>query len=574
MPAQSTLATKKSTNASKILSVLLKLFGGGVAAVLLHWVTIMIRRLRYKLPPGPMPLPLIGNLPMMASGDPAADFEKIFKTYGQKGMYSIWMGDKLAVVHNDPEIDRELCFDRVQDTNARPKTEAERHINYDVGHCEGIHSAEGPQWKKVRSVLVSDLLKVTNLNEKVLPIQDQEGRNFVKHVMDRYNGKVIGPRMLLKVTAMNTSLQTVLGAKLNYEDLGEYIPESDSWTKYGKPQFEQTLPTASQQAFWFFRYIDQTFVCLAVQNARDVFPWPLNSLIPRPPEFQTFFEMAKERNAMWKKIINEHRATVNKEKPRDWVDMLILDQERLKISDAELVGVLMDTVIATSDTFIALIEWILAFICDRPDIQKKLQDELDRVVGQDRLVEARDQINCPYYNAFIKEILRTRPITPINPPRRAMVDTQLAGYDIPKDTWIFQHWGSMMKRPDLWKDPEVFRPERFLDESAEDGHYAFKTPTAPKKNADGQPMASKFVAFAYGQRSCPGYRLGRVSVFLQSAMMIQCFDWEPCADSDLAPHTRLITFPKKLKCNVKYRLKKPLDALLKTPCQPGGGWFD
>jgi len=321
----------------------------------------------------------------------------------------------------------------------------------------------------VRTVLVADLLKSSNLNEKVLPIQDREGRNFVKHVMDKYNGKVIGPRMLLKVTAMNTSLQTVLGAKLNYEDLGDYVPESDSWTKFGKPEFEKTLPGPSQTAFWFFRYIDQTFVCLAVQNSRDVFPWPLKSLIPRPPEFRKFFSMAQERNALWKKIIQEHRETVDKENPRDWVDMLILDQDKLKLSEPEMIGVLMDTVIATSDTFIALIEWILAFVCDRPDIQKKLQDELDSVVGQDRLVEARDQLNCPYYNAFIKEILRTRPITPINPPRRAIVDTKLAGYDIPQDTWIFQHWGSMHKRSDMWKDPEEFRPERFLEEAAEDG---------------------------------------------------------------------------------------------------------
>merc|ERR1712066_824963 len=126
----------------------------------------------------------------------------------------------------------------------------------------------------------------------------------------------------------------------------------------------------------------------------------------------------------------------------------------------------------------------------------------------------------------------------------------------------------------MWPDPEEFRPERFLEEAAEDGHFAFKTLTVSKRDESGKPVASKFVAFAYGQRSCPGYRLGRVSVFLQSAMMIQCFDWERTEDSDLSPHTRLITFPKKLKCKAKYRLKKPLDELLKTPCQRGGGWFE
>merc|ERR1712032_1006999 len=163
-----------------------------------------------------------------------------------------------------------------------------------------------------------------------------------------------------------------------------------------------------------------------------------------------FHTMAEERNALWKKIIKEHKESLNPADPKDWVDMLLLKneglKEGLKLTDQELTGVLMDTVIATSDTFIALIEWILAYVCEHPDIQKKLQEELDRVVGQDRLVEARDQEKCEYYTAFIKEILRFYPITPINPPRRAMVDTKLAGYDIPKDTWIFQHWGSMFRR--------------------------------------------------------------------------------------------------------------------------------
>lgn len=560
---------QSKVTARKVLDVLKKVFGAGFVTVIAHWITIMLKRMRYRLPPGPMPLPLIGNLPLMASGDPAYDFAQLFDKHGkEKGIYSIWMGDKLAVVHHDPEIDRELQFDRIEDTNARPKTEAERQINYAVGECEGIHSAEGPQWKKIRGVLVGDLLRVSVLNDKILPIQDHEGRNFVEHVMERYNGKVIGPRMLLKVTAMNTSLQTVLGVSLDYKDLGEYQPDTDDWTKFGKPNFEKQLSETAQRAFWFFRYIDQTFICLAVQNARDVFPWPLNKMIPMPTEFRRFFELAKERNALWKRILDEHRAALDKENPKDWVDMLLLKQVDLKLTEPELIGLLMDTVIATSDTFIALIEWILAYVCDKPEVQKKLQEELDHVVGQDRLVEARDQRQCLYYNAFIKEVIRCRPITPINPPRRAVVDTTLAGYDIPRDTWIFQHWGSMFRRPDLWKNPDEFRPERFLEEDKEIGDAAFQQPTVPRKEA------CKYVAFAYGKRSCPGYRLGRVSVFLQSALMIQCFNWERTSDSDLDPHARLITFPKKLKCVPTYRLKKPLSELIKTPAQPGGGWFD
>jgi len=528
------------------------------AAISAHYVYILVWRKLKKLPPGPTPVPLLGNLLLLKTDDVAAEFAPMFKKYGP--IFTFWMGNKCAIVESDPAIEFELMVTRGDDFNARPKTEAERMINYEAGKCEGIHSSEGQQWTNVRKVLVSDLLSKTNLTNRILPKVTAGARALVKH-MAPLSGTTISPRMLLKITAMNASLKLVLDSTISYDDLGTYDEETNKWTPP-----DRELSKAAKMAFFFFRYIDTTFTCLAAANVRDVMPWPLSAIVPRPPAFAEFFKLAKERDALWETEIHEHRATIRKGEPRDWVDEILDNPRGLK--DEEIVGLLMDTVIATSDTFIAFIEWLLAMVAKKPEEQKKLQDELD-AVAPDRLIDAKDQPKCPYFVAFMKEIFRMCPLTPINPPRRAVVDSQLGGYDAPKDTWVFQHWGAMGEKEELWKDAECFRPERFLaeGESKEMGDVAMNT-AAPKDSS-----GCNLNVFAFGKRSCPGYRLGRVSAFVQSAMMVQLFDWKLCEDSDLTPLPRLIVFPKNFKAVVKYRHKLPIDELLAKAPDHKDAWF-
>merc|ERR1711865_641405 len=102
-------------------------------------------------------------------------------------------------------------------------------------------------------------------------------------------------------------------------------------------------------------------------------PWPLSVLIPRPPVFADFFKLAHERDKIWEKVLADHRATLKRDAPRDWVDEILINPRGL--ADKEIIGLLMDTVIATSDTFIAFIEWMLSKVAQLPEEQKKLQAE-------------------------------------------------------------------------------------------------------------------------------------------------------------------------------------------------------
>jgi cytochrome P450 len=395
------------------------------------------------------------------------------------------------------------------------------------------------------------------MEARILPKVASGARKFVEHVSKICGpGKVIAPRMLLKITAMNSSLKLVLDSEISYDDLGTYDDKTNRWNP------PANLSKAAKMAFFFFEYIDATFTCLAAANVRDVMPWPLNIIVPRPSSFAKFFKLAGDRDALWKDVLREHRQTLVPGQPRDWVDEILDPTRKIKLKDEEIVGLLMDTVIATSDTFIAFIEWLLAKVAELPDEQKKLQAELDKV-APDRLVDAKDIHDCHYFVAFMKEIFRMYPLTPINPPRRAIEDETLGGYDVPKDTWVFQHWGVMGKLEDQWVEPEVFRPSRFLEEAKDIGNVAMKSVTNPK-------ASSPLNIFAFGRRHCPGYRLGPAIAFVQAAMMIQCFEWKLHEDSDLAANPRLIVFPKSFKAFATYRLKKPLEELfLKEPDNSG-----
>jgi len=544
------IAAAKGSIRQKLKAVL----GLLAAALASHYCYILTWRKLRKLPPGPMPVPLLGNLLMLKSDDIAGEFLPLFKKYGP--VFSFWFGNKHAVVHSDPAIDFELMVTRVDDFNARPLTELELQIIYSKGRCEGIHSSEGQQWNSVRKVLVQDLLSKKNLETRILPKTTQGARELVRYFRDK-SGTVVSPRMLLKITAINASLKLILGITISYDELGVYDLQTNEWTH------PKEMSESARLAFFFLKYIDSTFICLAVPNVRDVLPFPLSTITPRPGVFATFDELATERDAVWTKVIADARATRTKGSPRHWVDEILEKPRGLK--DEEIIGLLMDTVIATSDTFIAFIEWMLGVVAQMPEEQRKLQAEFDRI-APDRLIDAKDQHDCTYFAAFMKEILRLYPLTPINPPRRAMVNSELGGYDVPNKSWVFQHWGAMHVRQDLWgADAHEFRPERFLNEAKEQGEQAMNT-SAPN-------MPLNFGVFSFGKRSCPGYRLGRVSAFVQGAMLIQLYDWKLTEDSDMSRQTRLITFPKKLMCIPTYRHKIPLDDLLAKPADHAGAWF-
>jgi len=110
----------------------------------------------------------------------------------------------------------------------------------------------------------------------------------------------------------------------------------------------------------------------------------------------------------------------------------------------------------------AAVTQVLQALCAFPEVQKKIQDEIDHVVGQGCLPELDDRINLSYTEATIREVMRWHTLIPSGITHTSMEDTKFWGYDIPKGTFVMTAFYSSHRDPSVWDDPETFMPERFF----------------------------------------------------------------------------------------------------------------
>ncbi|XP_026470621.1 probable cytochrome P450 304a1 [Ctenocephalides felis] len=176
----------------------------------------------------------------------------------------------------------------------------------------------------------------------------------------------------------------------------------------------------------------------------------------------------------------------------------------------------------------------------RPDVQDKILEELDRVVGRGRLPNLDDRPHMPYTESCLRETMRIETLVPLNLPHRAQTDTSLNGYNIPKNTMVITNLWSIHHDSDIWGDPEVFRPERFLDSR---GLLKKKDITLP---------------FGAGKRLCAGETFARQNMFLMFASLVQNFIFSPAPGKEKPPRrgelSGFIISPKDvwIKYQVRY----------------------
>lgn len=175
------------------------------------------------------------------------------------------------------------------------------------------------------------------------------------------------------------------------------------------------------------------------------------------------------------------------------------------------VYIVKDFFTAGTDTTAITTEWAISELINNPNVLKKAQQEIDKVVGSDRLLQESDAPNLPYLQAIIKETFRLHPPIPLL-TRKSVSDCVINGYKIPAKTLLFVNIWSMGRNPKYWGSPMVFRPERFLE----------------KENAsiDVKGQHFELLPFGTGRRGCPGMLLGIQEVIIIIGTMIQCFDWK------------------------------------------------
>ncbi|KAF8405829.1 hypothetical protein HHK36_007906 [Tetracentron sinense] len=191
-----------------------------------------------------------------------------------------------------------------------------------------------------------------------------------------------------------------------------------------------------------------------------------------------------------------------------------------------------------TDTTALLTEWVMAELVLNPDIQNKLQEELELVVGSKRSVRDSDVGNLPYLQAVVKEALRVHPPGPLlSWARLSTSDVELSnGMVVPANTTAMVNMWAITHDSKVWEEASKFKPERFVESMG-------------GTNVDVRGNDLRLAPFGAGRRVCPGKNLGLVTVSLWVAKLVHHFNWLPNKENPID-----LTEVLKLSSEMKYPL--------------------
>ncbi|XP_059656679.1 cytochrome P450 78A5-like [Cornus florida] len=244
-------------------------------------------------------------------------------------------------------------------------------------------------------------------------------------------------------------------------------------------------------------------------------------------------KLATKVNGLVGHIIKKRKEDGEFSERNDFLSVLLSLPKEDQLSHVDMVAILWEMIFRGTDTVAILLEWIMARMVLHQDIQARAQQEIDKCVGNCRHVQDSDIPNLPYLQAIVKEVLRLHPPGPLlSWARLAVHDVHVDKFFVPAGTTAMVNMWAITHDPSIWKDPWIFRPERFLEE-------------------DMSIMGSdlRLAPFGSGRRVCPGKALGLATVQLWLARLLQQFKWLPSQPVDLSESLRLsLEMKKPLAC--------------------------
>jgi cytochrome P450 len=270
--------------------------------------------------------------------------------------------------------------------------------------------------------------------------------------------------------------------------------------------------------------VDKLYAFTSNVSIHSMFPWLIS--IPFVPTL-IGDDDAKRANydidAFIKKISDRHKETYIPGQMRSYIDAFIAKRSEIegnaekavldRFDDKTMVIDLRVLFFAGTETTTSQIRWGLLYLMSHPDIQTKIQQEIDEVVGRHHMPSMEDKLRMPYVDAFIMEITRKATLAPLGFYHRVLQDVEVNGYLIPEGTIATQNLWAVHHDPKLWGDPFSFRPERFINEK-------------------GQAVKPEYlIPFGIGKRYCLGEPLARMELFLYITAILQKFTILPPEDA-------------------------------------------
>uniref|UniRef100_A0A667FQH0 Cytochrome P450 family 2 subfamily D member 6 n=1 Tax=Lynx canadensis TaxID=61383 RepID=A0A667FQH0_LYNCA len=405
-----------------------------IAVALFLLLVDLLHRRRFwaaRFPPGPMPLPLLGNLLQMDFQDTLFYFDRLRRRFGD--VFSLQLAWTPVVVLNGLEAVREALVYHSEDTADRPPMPIYEHLGF------------GP----------------------------------------RSQGRPFSPRALLNKAVSNVISSLTYGRRFEYDD----------------PRLHKLIDGALK----------------GLQEDSGFAREALNSipvLLRVPGLADKVFSSQKALLTLLNELVQEHRITRDPtQPPQDLTEAFLDEIEKARgnpessFNDENMLMVTADLFLAGMVSTSATLTWALLLMILHPDVQRRVQREIDEVLGPVQRPAMADQTRMPFTMAVMHEVQRFGDLVPLGMPHMTSRDIEVQGFLIPKGTTLITNLSSVLKDKTVWKKPFRFHPEHFLD-------------------AQGQFVKQEaFMPFSAGRRVCLGEPLACMEFFLFFTCLLQRFSF-------------------------------------------------
>ncbi|XP_074986822.1 cytochrome P450 2H2-like isoform X2 [Caretta caretta] len=367
----------------------------------------------------------------------------------------------------------------------------------------GIVFSNGEQWKQLRRFALTNLRNF-GMGKKSIEERIQEETRFLVERLRNTHGQPFDPTLFLTHAVSNVICSIIFGDRFDYEDkkfvtLISLVQENDKL---------QRSPWTALYVFF------PTFM--------DYIPGPHQGLFKNAQEFRRF---VLEKVKM-------HKESLDSNCPQDFIDAFLIKMEeehknvQSEFNVESLIRSTVELFIAGTGTTSITLKYGLLILLKYPEIEEKVHEEIDHVIGQSRSPCMADRSQMPYTDAVVHEIQRFFTFAPLGVPRAVTRDVHLKQYLIPKGTTIFPSLKSVLYDSREFPNPEQFNPGHFLDENG-----AFK-------------KSDFFMPFSAGKRICVGEGLARMELFLLLTTILQNFTLKPVVDPkhiDITPKSSFMS---------------------------------
>ncbi|KAM9827304.1 cytochrome P450 17A2 [Neosynchiropus ocellatus] len=438
-------------------------------------------------------LPLLGSLPWLGGGlPPHLLFTRLARRYGS--LFALYLGPHRTIVVNGHQHAREVLLQKGKDFAGRPSM-----VTTDLltrGGKDIAFSDYSPLWKQHRRLVHNSFTLFGEGTSRLQDIVLAEVDNLCAELL-AYRGRGIDPYSAITRAVTNVVCTLVFNAT--------YGP--------GDSELQEVM-----------EYNNGIVRTITKGGLVDIYPWM--KVFPNKC-LQKLKECIVVRDRLLDRKLKEHKASMSDGDPRDLLDALIKGQmsdrrgQRSSGSDEE--GITDDHVLMTAaEAFGAGVEttsttllWILAYLLHHTEVQERVQKELDEQVGSERQVCVSDRGRLSYLDSVINEGMRIRPVSPVLIPHTAMTDSRrvsnsrghcgdrIGGHVVHRGTRVLVNLWSVHHDPRHWDKPDLFSPERFLDDRGQ------------------RVTPACFLPFGAGPRVCVGESLARVELFLFLSSLLQ-----------------------------------------------------